>query len=437
METMLDLRKRHYVTRVSIFLITAALVWGMIGCGITGDSTEYELTISSTSGGNVTIPGEGTFTCIEGMLRVLVAAPDEGYRFASWDGDVGTVADTKDASTTIRVYGRYSITANFEEIPVYNLTVSATVGGWVITPGEGTFTRNGGMVVNLVAREHVSYGFVNWTGDVQTIDDVNADSTFIVMEDHYSITANFEKEEAVTITDPSLEAVIRAAIDEPEREIYPSDLKKFTSLRAEQSNISNVVGLEYCIGLTELYLDDNHLSDISPLASLTSLTEINLSRNQISDISPLAGLTGLTHLELWNNQISDISPLAGLTGLTHLELWNNQISDISPMAGLTGLTHLELWNNQISDISPLAGLTGLTHLELWNNQISDISPLANLASLAELDIAGNQIGDISPLVENEGLSEGDNVDLRWNPLSSDSINIYIPQLEARGVTVDY
>jgi hypothetical protein len=42
-----------------------------------------------------------------------------------------------------------------------------------------------------------------------------------------------------------------------------------------------------------------------------------------------------------------------------------------------------------------------------------------------------------PLVENAGLGTGDTVDLELNPLSSDSITIYIPQLEARGVTVLY
>jgi len=42
-----------------------------------------------------------------------------------------------------------------------------------------------------------------------------------------------------------------------------------------------------------------------------------------------------------------------------------------------------------------------------------------------------------PLVENEELGEGDKVSLNDNPLSDDSINIYIPQLKARGVTVDY
>jgi len=40
-------------------------------------------------------------------------------------------------------------------------------------------------------------------------------------------------------------------------------------------------------------------------------------------------------------------------------------------------------------------------------------------------------------VDNTGLGEGDTVDLRDNPLSEESLNIHIPELRARGVTVDY
>jgi len=40
-----------------------------------------------------------------------------------------------------------------------------------------------------------------------------------------------------------------------------------------------------------------------------------------------------------------------------------------------------------------------------------------------------------PLVENEGLSTGDTIYLHVNPLNFDSIDIYIPELESRGVTV--
>ena len=207
----------------------------------------------------------------------------------------------------------------------YNLTIASTAGGSVTNPGEaGPYTYDEGTVVNLVAE--ADYHFVSWTGDVGTIDDVNDATTTITMNGDYAITANFE-EEAVTFADPNLEAAIREAIGKPTGPIYPSDLEGLTSLSASEKNIADLTGLECA----------------------TSLTSLSLRYNQISDISPLANLTNLT----------------------------------------------------------------------W------------------LDLEGNQISDISSLVDNEGLSEGDEVYLTGNPLSSDSINIYIPQLEARGVIVDY
>jgi len=73
----------------------------------------------------------------------------------------------------------------------YNLTVSSTEGGAVIEPGQGTFSYDRGTLVNLVAETWEGYHFVNWTGDVSTIANVNADATTITMNGHYSITANF------------------------------------------------------------------------------------------------------------------------------------------------------------------------------------------------------------------------------------------------------
>ncbi len=217
-----------------------------------------------------------------------------------------------------------------------------------------------------------------------------------------------------------------------------TDLTSLTTLNLVNNQIIDISPLANLTGLTGLWLLDNQINDISPLTDLTNLTGLGLNRNQISDISPLAGLTNLT-LGLWlaHNEISDISPLADLTSLMVLWLADNQISDVSPLADLTSLTELYLGSNQISDVSPLANLTSLSILELGDNGISHILPLADLTNLTELYLWDNQISDIEPLVNNPGLSEGDRVDLRNNPLSNTSINTYIPQLQARGVTVDY
>ena len=288
-------------------------------------------------------------------------------------------------------------------------------------------------------------------------------------------------DDAVNFPDPNLQAAIRQAIGKPTGDIYQSDLAGLTALNASERGIANLSGLEHCSGLTYLNLFFNQIGDISPLSGLTSLTFLNLWDNQISDISPLSGLISLTWLDLAGNRISDISPLSGLTNLTwlgldasnttdlsplssltsltELSLSSNGISDISPLSGLTSLTTLYLENNHIADISPLSGLTSLTFLMLSQNSIVDISPLSDLTSLDSLyldlnqvsDISPlsgptcptymqldrNQISDISPLVNNVGLTQGHWIILISNPLNSDSINVCIPQLQARGVGVMY
>jgi uncharacterized repeat protein (TIGR02543 family) len=111
MKIILSSRRRHYVARLSIFLITVALIAGMISCG--GGGVEYHLAISSTAGGSVTTPDEGIFTYDEGEAVNLVAEADEGYVFDGWTGDVDDIANVEDATTTITMNDDYSITANF------------------------------------------------------------------------------------------------------------------------------------------------------------------------------------------------------------------------------------------------------------------------------------------------------------------------------------
>lgn len=75
---------------------------------------QYELTISSTAGGSVTTPGEGTYTYDEGTVVELVATPDTDYEFVSWTRDTDPIANVKGVSTTITMNGDYSIIANFK-----------------------------------------------------------------------------------------------------------------------------------------------------------------------------------------------------------------------------------------------------------------------------------------------------------------------------------
>jgi alpha-tubulin suppressor-like RCC1 family protein len=109
----MSLGRRHYAARVGIFLIAAALLVGMVGCGGMPETGPYKLTIASTLRGSVTTPGEGTFTYDEGTMVNLAAEAEEGYRFLEWTGDVDTIADVNAATTTITINGKYDITAHF------------------------------------------------------------------------------------------------------------------------------------------------------------------------------------------------------------------------------------------------------------------------------------------------------------------------------------
>ena len=91
--------------------------------------------------------------------------------------------------------------------PAYNLTIASTAGGEVTTPGEGILTYDEGTVVDLVTTPDAGYRFVDWTGDADTIADVNAVTTTITMNGDCSVTANFVAVRNLTITSTAAGAV--------------------------------------------------------------------------------------------------------------------------------------------------------------------------------------------------------------------------------------
>jgi uncharacterized repeat protein (TIGR02543 family) len=93
---------------------------------------QFRLIISSTAGGIVTAPGEGSFTYDQGTGVNLVAEAGEGYRFVNWTGDVGAVANPDAASTAITMNDNYSITANFEQEPSTNWPLIGGIIGAVV-----------------------------------------------------------------------------------------------------------------------------------------------------------------------------------------------------------------------------------------------------------------------------------------------------------------
>ena len=100
------------------------------------------LTSSSTTGGDVTTPGEGAFPYDNGTVASLVATPDAHYHFVNWTGTAvtaGKVASPTSASTTVTMDADYTVVANFA---IDTFTLGYTAGA------NGTLTGNTSQVVN-------------------------------------------------------------------------------------------------------------------------------------------------------------------------------------------------------------------------------------------------------------------------------------------------
>ena len=210
---------------------------------------------------------------------------------------------------------------------------------------------------------------------------------------------------------------------------YLSDLNL---LGSAISDVSALGSLQY---LRSLNLAGNAISDVSALGSLEYLFQLNLAGNAISDVSALGSLQYLRWLFLDGNAISDVSALGSLEDLWALSLGHNEISDVSVLGSLLDLTFLDLSRNEISDVSALGSLESLTQLWLDGNAIEDVSALGSLEDLVDLNLRSNAISDVSALARNIGIGDGDHLDLRGNPLSTESIETHIPALLRRGVDV--
>lgn len=201
MKTRLGSSRRHYIKGLGIFLIAAALVVTMTGCGLflppfvdPDPDIVYNLDISSTAGGLVTDPGEGMSQYYEGTVVDLVATPNAGYHFVGWTGDVDTIEDAGEAATTITMQGDYEITANFDLRPTYELTMVASpeVGGTATDlTDESPYAE--GAQVSIEAEANLGYHFVGWAATAGGFDNPDESETVFTMpREAANVTARFE-----------------------------------------------------------------------------------------------------------------------------------------------------------------------------------------------------------------------------------------------------
>ena len=148
----------------------------------TPEPTPQTYTLNYTAGEGGRIVGTATQTVEEGGSGdSVIAIAIAGYEFIGWSDGV-TAAERTDTNVTEDI----TVTAQFEEIPEYTLTYSATDGGYI--DGENVQTveeGESGSTVTAVANE--GYEFIGWSDGVTT-----AERTDTNVTEDITVTAQFE-----------------------------------------------------------------------------------------------------------------------------------------------------------------------------------------------------------------------------------------------------
>jgi len=144
----------------------------------------HTLTLSSTAGGSVTDPGEGSFDYDDGTDVTLKATPDDGYHFTGWSGSVSATS----RFLYLTMDSNYDVTANFApNAATYTLTISSGAGGSVTSPGEGVFEYDEGTEVTLEATPDDGYHFTHWSGSLS----LTSNPLYLTVDNDYDVMANF------------------------------------------------------------------------------------------------------------------------------------------------------------------------------------------------------------------------------------------------------
>jgi len=262
-------------------------------------NTSNDLTVQSTTGGNIILPTESTTSLAEGTALPITAEPaSSAYVFTQWKfvSGTGTVTfgDENKASTTIKLSGGdATIQANFvlkeykADFSVSRPTGSST--GSITTPASSSITVNHGQAFNILATQSNEAGilFSHWsyfgTGSV-TFSDRNAlstsataidgDVTIIAnytniearlrfpMEKGYNLLSNFDQKEIIDIefyTDKE-ESTYLYFSGLPNKEKTFAFIGKLNITNSE--NISEIGAISYDEHLFSKITDINILEDV-------------------------------------------------------------------------------------------------------------------------------------------------------------------------------
>jgi formylglycine-generating enzyme required for sulfatase activity/tetratricopeptide (TPR) repeat protein len=197
----------------------------------------YSLTVTAVYGSVIKTPDKASYN--HGETVTLEAAPNAGYSFTNWSGDLS--GSTNPAKLVIGA--NTSVSAGFA-VKTYSLTATAVDGSVTKSPDKASY--NHGEMVTLEAVPNKDYSFTNWSGDLSG----GTNPVTLVMDADKSVRAGFAlKAYSLTVT-----AVGGSVTKSPDKASYkrgekvtleaaPNEGYSFTSWSGDLSGSTNPVML--------------------------------------------------------------------------------------------------------------------------------------------------------------------------------------------------
>ena len=144
--------------------------------------------------------------------------------------------------------------------------------------------------------------------------------------------------------------------------------------------------------LIALGVDTNTDSEIQVSEALAQNGYLNINNSNISDLTGIESFINVQTLNCYSNSISSPMDLSGFTQLTHLNCQDNLIPSLN-VTGDSALFILNCYNNKIASLD-LSNLSSLGTVNCNSNLLTQIT-LANNTGLLDFSCAGNLLTEFN------------------------------------------
>lgn len=240
--------------------------------------------------------GSGSGDYEEGTeVEIIANDPTEDFQFDKWLGDTENILELREPRTIFTI-GREDavITASYKPKQRYTLEVTGGVGSGSYYEGQRVE-----IIANMIDTDDIHYKFIGWSGDTETIEEIDKSDTFIVMPPKgISIKAEYEISYHLIVTNGQGSGYFKEGDVTTIKAADPAEGYEFTRWTGDTSILSSIYNKTPTVtmgasvaSVTAKYREIGSENSIGKYLGVFSETE-NVIETESPDIEMISGNFG-------------------------------------------------------------------------------------------------------------------------------------------------